>query len=139
MPYHPPGQKNKNNGQRLKRMAPAFLAKIVIFKPKYYAKRNEKRKRHNHHLQNYAGDMAGNNYCRPVKLRHKWIRLQGKIKNHNKSKTIKMKKVTLENVKQFLNFRACCERFKVFFTYEVKAGGIYVVRANAKDLEILGY
>ena len=43
------------------------------------------------------------------------------------------------NCKEFLHFRAVCERFKIFFEHTVKPGGVYIVEADEKQLEMIGY
>lgn len=50
-----------------------------------------------------------------------------------------MKKVTLENVKEFLLFRSVCEKFKILFQHTVKPGGVYIVEADKDQLETIGY
>lgn len=50
------------------------------------------------------------------------------------------KKFTLEGgINEFLNFRACCEKFRIAFEHWVKPGGVYIVEADAKQLEVIGY
>lgn len=49
------------------------------------------------------------------------------------------KKVTLQDVKEFLNFRACAEKFRIVFSYWVKPGGVYIVEANEVQLSEIGY
>jgi len=54
-------------------------------------------------------------------------------------KKIQMKKLIIETVKEFLNFRACCEKERIKFEYWSKPGGRYIVEANEKELEVIGY
>lgn len=49
-----------------------------------------------------------------------------------------MKKIEMQ-IKEFLNFRSCCEQFRITFDYWVKPGGLYIVEAKEKELEIIGY
>jgi len=49
-----------------------------------------------------------------------------------------MKRIEMK-IMEFLNFRACAEMFKIRFTHVVKPGGTYVVEADSKQLEIIGY
>lgn len=49
-----------------------------------------------------------------------------------------MKKITMD-IKEFLNFRAVCEQFRIQFNYWVKPGGVYTVEAERSDLEAIGY
>lgn len=50
-----------------------------------------------------------------------------------------MKKFTIETAREFLLFRACCEKFRIAFHYWTRPGGRYIVQAAAEDLEIIGY
>ena len=50
-----------------------------------------------------------------------------------------MKKVKINGVISFLNFRSVCEKFKIKFDYWVKKGGVYIVEAKKEDLEIIGF
>lgn len=43
------------------------------------------------------------------------------------------------NCKEFLLLRACCEKFRILFSYTVKPGGIYLVEVDSQQLELIGY
>ena len=49
-----------------------------------------------------------------------------------------MKKLKM-HITEFLQFRQIAEKFRIFFTYGYKKGGIVTVRADAKLLEAIGY
>jgi hypothetical protein len=49
-----------------------------------------------------------------------------------------MKKIIMD-CKEFLHFRAVCEKFRILFQHTVKPGGVYIVEANEKELEVIGY
>lgn len=49
-----------------------------------------------------------------------------------------MKKLIL-TIKEFLQFRQICEKFKILFTYGYKSGGTVVITADAYLLETIGY
>jgi len=48
-----------------------------------------------------------------------------------------MKKLIL-TITDFLLFRQVCEKFRIFFTYGIKAG-VVTVKADAKQLAEIGY
>lgn len=48
-----------------------------------------------------------------------------------------MKQLILD-IAEFLHFRQVAEKYKIQFTYGLK-NGIATVKANEKDLEIIGY
>lgn len=49
-----------------------------------------------------------------------------------------MKKLIF-SIQEFLQFRQIAEKFRIFFTYGYKKGGIVTVKADAKLLEAIGY
>ncbi len=49
-----------------------------------------------------------------------------------------MKKLIL-SIKEFLQFRQVAEQYRIQFTHGNVKTGIIEVRANAKDLETIGY
>lgn len=50
-----------------------------------------------------------------------------------------MKKVTLQDVFEFLNFRSVCELYRIAFKHWVKPGGVYIIEAKEEDLATIGY
>lgn len=48
-----------------------------------------------------------------------------------------MKKITM-TIREFLNFRAICERLRIRFEYSI-LNGMAIVRAAKADLAALGY
>jgi len=50
-----------------------------------------------------------------------------------------MRKVTLEDAKEFCLFRSVCEKFRIAFQYWSKPGGVYIVEAEDAKLQEIGY
>jgi len=49
-----------------------------------------------------------------------------------------MKRLKMD-ISSFLLFRQVAEKYRLFFTYGYKKGGIVTVKADAKLLEAIGY